>query len=392
MPAAGDPEEALPDVQQELDARGWRANWLLSTVWLVFAFFPVFNLWLSDDLSQTRKVAATVIALVFVATYAAGFRQSIRAAYHGGDLVTFAKTAWAFQAALVVLAGVGMLIGSWAMLGLTPYVLAFAVFNLQWRQVAVVAPLVVAFTVLTPLIGGVYNELWVLTPVTIAVAFGMVLIRVVEGREHDRAVVKTELVVSDERNRVARDVHDVLGHSLTAVILKAELTERLLQQLEPSSPSDGKIVDRCRDELAELQAISRRALSEIRSTVGGLRNPTLADEVSAARTVLADAGVTLAVLGDPAEIPQQYRSTLAWVVRESVINVVRHAKAKRCTIEFPTNGQPLARITDDGVGWASQTVGSGNGLRGLRERATAAGTTLVVEAAAGGGTQVEVRS
>ncbi|MEM9134744.1 MAG: sensor histidine kinase [Actinomycetota bacterium] len=390
MPATDDTGSSLRIAQRELDARGWRASWLLSTVWLVFSCFAIVSVWFGEDLSQLRKVAATVIALAFAATYAVGFRRTIRCSYAGVEPRDLSRTAWLFQGALTALMVLAMLVGGWGMLGLVPYVVAFAIFNLDWAAVAVIAPLGVLYTVLAPLIGGVYEDLWVLTPVTIAVGAGMVLIRIVEGRERDRALLQTEMVVSDERHRVARDVHDVLGHSLTAVVLKAELAQRLLGQLEPITDADRAVVARCDEELSELQAISRRALSEIRSTVGGLRNPTLADEVSVARTVLADGGVALTVLGDPADVPGQYRSTLAWVVRESVTNVVRHAQAKHCTVEFGPEASSLVRITDDGVG-LGDNGDDGNGLRGLRERTTAAGARLVVDEVEDGGTRVEVR-
>ncbi len=392
LPATDDTGSSLRHTQEELDARGWRASWLLSTVWLIFSCFAIISVWVSDDLSQFRKVAATAIALAFIATYALGFRQTISCSYAGVESKQLSRTAWIFQGALTGLMVLAMLVGGWGMLGLVPYVVAFAIFNLDWSAVAVIAPLGVLYTVLGPLIGGVYRDLWILTPVTIAVGAGMVLIRIVEDRERARALLQTELVVSDERHRVARDVHDVLGHSLTAVVLKAELAERLLQQLAPATEAERDAVARCEEELVELQAISRRALSEIRSTVGGLRNPTLADEVAVARTVLADGGVTLTVVGDPAEVPEQYRSTLAWVVRESVTNVVRHAQARRCTVEFGPETGSLIRISDDGVGLGLDDNGhSGNGLRGLKERTQAAGVRLIVGDGEDQGTRVEVR-
>lgn len=385
-----DSGSSLSDKQQEPGDRAWRANWLLSTVWLIFVCFPVFSVIFNDQLGVEQKVAATAIALVFVVVYALGFRQAIQCA-HDPAGPSFGRAAWLYLAVLALLTSIGLVVAGWGMLGLMPYLVSFAVFNLGWTAVLVIAPLCLVFTVAGPLLAGVYDDLWILTPVTFAVAIGMVLIRIVDGRERNRAILQTELVVSDERDRVARDVHDVLGHSLTAVVLKAELAERLLQQVTPSTDAEQAAVDRCGDELVELQAISRRALAEIRSTVGGLRNPTLTDEVSVARTVLADGGVTLTVLGDPAEVPDQYRSTLAWVVRESVTNIVRHAKAANCEVEFGAEANSLLRITDDGVGLDS-SGDEGNGLRGLRERALAVGVGLKVESLESGGTRVEVRA
>ena len=209
-----------------------------------------------------------------------------------------------------------------------------------------------------------------------------VLVRAFEGHQFDQAHLRTRLALSDERTRVARDVHDVLGHSLTAVILKVELCQRLLAEQGSNETADRERVEACRQQLAELDSISRRALAEIRSTVGGLRTTDVANEVTAARTVLADAGVELLVTGDVADIIDGHRPMLAWVVREAVTNVVRHAGAERCHIELaPAPPSVLLRVSDDGVGLEPSTS-EGNGLRGLRERVASAGGTLRIESPA----------
>jgi two-component system sensor histidine kinase DesK len=160
--------------------------------------------------------------------------------------------------------------------------------------------------------------------------------------------------------------------------LKVELCQRLLEQVEPDDTAGREAIKVCRGQLAELDSIGRGALAEIRSTVGGLRAANLADEVTAARTVLADAGVELLVTGDAANIPEGHQSMLGWVVREAVTNIVRHAKAERCHIELaPGPDGVVLRISDDGVGLGA--AGEGNGLQGLRERVKAAGGVLHME-------------
>src|SRR5690606_26924226 len=177
------------------------------------------------------------------------------------------------------------------------------------------------------------------------------LIRSVETAQSRQADLRTQLALSDERNRVARDVHDVLGHSLTAIVLKAELCQKLLDGVDPDDAGSRATISTCREQLGELRGVGRGALAEIRATVGGLRAADLADEVTVARAVLADAGVDLLVTGDVADVCEQHRPVLVWVVREAVTNVVRHAQASRCHIELgpPRSAAPVVlRISDDG--------------------------------------------
>src|SRR5690606_543184 len=127
----------------------------------------------------------------------------------------------------------------------------------------------------------------------------------------------------EERERVARDVHDVLGHSLTVVSVKAELAERLVD-VDPA---------RARAELVEIQSLTREALAEIRATVSGLRVARLGDELVAARTALTGAGIEADLPENPDVVDPRHRIVVAWVLREAVTNVVRHSGATRCTVE-----------------------------------------------------------
>ena len=142
------------------------------------------------------------------------------------------------------------------------------------------------------------------------------------GEDYER--MSRDLAIVEERERVARDVHDVLGHSLTVVTVKAELAERLVD-LDP---------ERAKGELAEIQALSRQALAEIRATVGGLRVARLGDELASARTALAGAGIEAHVPDDPGAVDPRHRTVLAWVLREATTNVVRHSDADACWVEL----------------------------------------------------------
>ena len=181
--------------------------------------------------------------------------------------------------------------------------------------------------------------------------------------------------MSGERERVARDVHDVLGHSLTVVSVKAQLAERLVD----ADP------ERAKAELVEIQALTRQALAEVRATVGGLRAARLDDEVAAAGRALAAAGVGARLPGDLDVLDPRRRTVAAWAVREAVTNVVRHSGATTCTVDLGPDGLV---VTDDGCGPPRV---DGNGLRGLRERVAASGGALSVDGVPGGGTRLEVR-
>ena len=193
-----------------------------------------------------------------------------------------------------------------------------------------------------------------------------------EERSED---ARAELALVAERDRVARDVHDVLGHSLTALSIKAELAARLIE-VDPA---------RARAELESIQETARQALAEVRSTVGGLRAANLEAELAAAPRVLADAGIELRVVGTVADTDPRHRTLLAWVLRESVTNVVRHAGASTVSIELSPTGLVVA---DDGTGFETVDGHESNGLRGMRERVSAAGGTLHLSGAPG--TRVEV--
>ena len=205
------------------------------------------------------------------------------------------------------------------------------------------------------------------------VMIGGVMLRLFGEREYLANAALREHAVVIERERVARDVHDVLGHSLTALSVKAELAARLID-IDPA---------RAKEELESIQATARQALAEVRATVGGLRAGNLEAELAAAPRVLADAGVTTTVEGSVADTDPRHRALLAWVLRESVTNVVRHAQARSVVIELGPAG---IAVTDDGSGCDGA---EGNGLRGMRERVTGAGGTLSVGPATPG-TRVEV--
>ncbi|MBE7163007.1 MAG: sensor histidine kinase, partial [Williamsia herbipolensis] len=214
----------------------------------------------------------------------------------------------------------------------------------------------------------------------VIVAFVMVLMisaRSAEQRRDEAEARQREadeqLAVVAERERVARDVHDILGHSLTVMTVKTELAGRLVD-IDP---------ERAKAELAELHALSRQALAEVRSTVGSLRTPDLRTELASARSALTAAQID-ADLPVALDVTTARGSLFAWVLRESVTNVVRHSGASRCVVEL---GQDRMVVRDNGCGVPDHAFG--NGLRGLTERIESAGAHLSVRGDPSG-TTVEV--
>lgn len=174
-----------------------------------------------------------------------------------------------------------------------------------------------------------------------------------------------------ERERIARDLHDVLGHTLSVIVLKAELAGRLLAR--------GEEIERAAAEIGDVERTARSALAEVRETIGGYRARGLAAEMEAAQKVLSAAGVELYVEGAPlpAKLHPAEETVLALALREAVTNIVRHAQAHTCRLCFAMeNGRHSLVIEDDGQHAVAQ---EGNGLRGMRERVEAMGGRLLLE-------------
>ena len=170
-----------------------------------------------------------------------------------------------------------------------------------------------------------------------------------------------------ERERIARDLHDVLGHTLSVIVLKAELAGRLIER-DPQ---------RAAQEIADVERTARTALSEVRETIGGFRSQGLAAEMELARKTLHSAGVALSCESALPQLNATGETVLCLAVREAVTNIVRHAQATHCRICFASSedGYHSLRIEDNGMQTALQ---EGNGLRGMRERVHSLGGRLSV--------------
>ncbi len=195
------------------------------------------------------------------------------------------------------------------------------------------------------------------------------LVRTTIALREARATV-AQLAANEERLRLARDLHDLLGHSLSLITLKSELAGRML----PDHP------DKAVRQVADIERVSRQALVDVREAVTGYRRPRLSAELAGAGVALTAAGVTAGLPAEPdlTGVPEESETALAWALREAVTNVVRHSGARRCTVELlhrQTLDGPVLELAveDDGSGAGD---GYGNGLTGLDERLTQAGGTL----------------
>ena len=191
------------------------------------------------------------------------------------------------------------------------------------------------------------------------------------------------LAVAEERERFARDLHDLLGHSLSVIALKAELAGRLLpERLEEAA-----------GEIAELEQVARGALSEVREAVGGYRQPTLDGELEGARVALSAAGIRADVLRAPTALDPAVEGVLAWAVREGATNVIRHSGARQCTLTISSSLVDAAvEVVDDGVRVAPGRVNGhgGHGLEGLAERARSLNGRVEAGVRPGGGYRLAV--
>jgi two-component system sensor histidine kinase DesK len=198
-----------------------------------------------------------------------------------------------------------------------------------------------------------------------------------------------QLAASEERLRLARDMHDLTGQSLSMITLKSELAARLLGRL-PESPDR----DRVRDEIEEVAGVSRQTLRDIREALSGYRRPTLAVEIITARAALASAGITAADDADLTLLSGTFdpdsEAALAWCLREAVTNVVRHSGAKNCYLSLASRAGVMSLTArDDGKGhspadgcgaqpFPTGTAGHSSGLRGMSERLSAVGGGLEI--------------
>ena len=228
---------------------------------------------------------------------------------------------------------------------------------------------------------------WFLLTVCICLMVGAVNIYYAELERRREALQRSEeeverLATLAERERISRDLHDLLGHTLSSITVKAELARKLSERGDP----------RASREIADVEQISRQALRQVRQAVEGFRQVGWVGEMTRAGWVCEARGITLQCDAEVDSLDTLQEATLAMVLREAVTNVVRHSKASHCRVQLQTRGDVLVLVVqDDGVGGAvgEEASWSGYGLLGMRERLATLGGTLKLDG--GDGWRLEAR-
>lgn len=256
---------------------------------------------------------------------------------------------------------------------------------LRWR-VALLVAMLAGFMAWLRWLGAPGDVVWMMAIITIAVGVA-VFFSTQYQVERDRKRTELRLTQDEvrriaavaERERIGRDLHDLLGHTLSLVALKAELASKLALRDAPAAEAEMQAVAR----------IAREALSQVRSAVSGMRHTAMAGELASARLLLEAEGLTLSAHLDAVALPAEAESVLALALREAATNVQRHAQARHVTVRLTHEGDAaLLRVDDDGCG---RPVRPGHGLRGMRERIEALGGRLDVQARPGRGTRLVAR-
>ncbi|HEY6465836.1 MAG TPA: sensor histidine kinase [Candidatus Acidoferrales bacterium] len=195
----------------------------------------------------------------------------------------------------------------------------------------------------------------------------------------ERANAEIERLTQEaERERIARDLHDLLGHTLTAITVKLDLARRLLSQDS----------DRARNEIVEAEQTARNALTEVREAVSGYRGEGFDAEISRARRSLLSADVKLSTALESVSLSSSQVNVLCLAVREAVTNIVRHAQATACHVALSEKeGTICFTVEDNGVGGQ---IHEGNGLHGMRERVQSVAGAVGLTSSANGGTRLEL--
>jgi two-component system sensor histidine kinase DesK len=360
---------------------------LFAVAWLIF-LIPLIVSVLQEDFTPVRLLAVLTWAAVFVAVYLClmlhyPFRVAEPAPperqFQIGLLVALAALALYFDLAY----GPDY---SWLFI----YVTLAAGVTLPTRS----AVWTIAATAVV--VGGIHalrsqwTDVWTEAPGIAVMGSSMILVRrlVVTVRELQAARGQIALLavaeaVAEERLRFARDLHDLLGHSLSLITLKSELAGRLVQTDR----------ERAAAEIADVERVARQALGEVREAVAGYRRPTLSGELDGVREMLAAAGIETRIESTAGPLPLALDTTLAWMVREGATNVIRHSRARHCEIRVRReDGTVSADVLDDGRGAPAWPPGqmAGSGLSGLAERVAKQDGRFATGARGGGGFRLHV--
>ena len=340
-----------------------RAIIFVSGVWLAFLAWTVIGL-LDSTASIPIQVAAWAALAAFPLVYLRGFLHPDILPHRSRHFSTLLYTT-----ALIVLGLIMAQSTPTAIINIVPYLMAQWIFNhrLFTGIVAVVVLFLAAVGVVALANFDDYAN-WFLASVG-SPAIIMIFIRIsieMGATQQERA---EQLRLAQQREELASTVHDVLGHSLTTITVKVQLAQRLL----------ATDVDAAKTELADIETLARRSLSEVRATVTDLQHPDLAEQLDQAENALTAAELIFHRPGALPRLRLMQQQVFAWVIREAVTNVIRHANATTCTISIRANGEQMRLLVDDdGTGISDTDPKNHHGLAGLYRRVVSAGGSLEI--------------
>ena len=337
--------------------RRWTQGWRRFVVPLVFL---VYVLYVGGAVGTYNDGAAVILGDAILVAFAVCYLAIVAGGPHAGARLFWIRYGICFALFLAELpfARAGAFV-------MCLYLTALIVPRIGTRAAPIVLALAVG-SLLVPLAIPSWHEslrsTWgTVTPVAIpVVAIASLGVRQVFESNRELAQARIELArlaAENERFRIARDLHDLLGHSLTTITVKAGLA----RQLGEADPA------RSRQEIAEVEDLARRSLADVRAAVANYRDVTLARELATGRELLRAAGINADLPRAVDAVDPSNQELFGWVVREGLTNVVRHAHASSCSVRLSSCS---VEIVDDGVGGMG---GAGNGLAGLRERVAAVG-------------------
>lgn len=352
-----------------------RHSWVMAALWLVFIFYPILAL-ATSTADAGPKTLGWVGLAVFVVVYLISFRLGGNTGVTGDRPLK--RTWWFFALAVLAVVATVPAAGGGAA-SFLPFVVTIPAYQLpRWFFFTVSGLSVVGLTAYTTVTNTWEDNLSLLIILVVICLVHTVSVWLIRRSIHaDR--LSHDLVASEERGAVARDVHDLLGHSLTVVKLKTQLARRLVR-VDP---------DRAEAELDELDALVGEAIAGVRATVTGLRSDGLPAQLASAKGTLQQTGIQVDVVGEDSSLSPAQSLVAAWILREATTNTLRHADATRVRI-----GLAPGRFSfdDDGVGLPKDAHDhGGNGISGMNERASVSGANLALTSSPElGGTRVEL--
>ena len=372
-----------------------RFKWMFAAVWLFYLVDPVHNVVVSDH-STGFKLLIYGLVTVFVLLYG-GLAFTVYP--RTGTVGVVNEAPGRVAPILVCMAVIAFVTSVWVypdLAGMWVYVGAGAGLGLSlrdksaYRGVLAVLGLMTVCVLLAGELRSVSTWMTLAFPVFFAgmSTLGIRQMALLIGQLREARNQVAHLAANEERLRLARDLHDLTGHSLATITLKAELAQRMLAKARDAAP-DGPTprLDAALTEVAEIEQVSRQTLTDIRQAVSGYRRATLAVEVASAHAALDAAGIKLDAAPEVAaatgEFDARSEAALAWSLREAVTNAIRHSGADRVEVTLTRVGEEMVlTVRNDGRGLAA-TIGAtdecgGHGLTGLRERLDAVGGRLSV--------------